>query len=141
MHESGVTFKYPPCLGTAVWEYVTDNKVASTNFKVCSIALNENDPLNLSCSHDFFSKTLSPAENAKGLLFLTKFLNSINAINITTRVRADFLITQSIFVNYEIQNVEQDKVDALTTTIASVCKKTIEDISIYNNCSSSNFLN
>ena len=41
----------------------------------------------------------------------------------------------------EIQNVEQDKVDALTTTIASVCKKTIEDISIYNNCSSSNFLN
>jgi hypothetical protein len=131
----GITFNYPPCLGTATWNYVTINQAASTNFKVCSVALNNVEPLNLLCSHEFFSKTLSTEENDKFISDLTAILTSINAKNITTRIRDDSPLVQSIFVNYEIDNVAQNKVDELTTTIASVCKKAIDDISIKYTCS------
>jgi hypothetical protein len=138
MSGSGITFNYAPCLGTATWNYVTNNESASTNFKVCSVALNNVEPLNLLCSHDFFSKTLTKEENDKFIIDLTAILNTINAKNITIRIRQDSPLAQSIFVNYEIDNVPQDKVDSLTTTIASVCKKAIDDISFNNNCSNSN---
>jgi hypothetical protein len=131
----GITFNYSPCLGTATWNYVTENKAAFTNFKVCSEALNNVVPLNLFCSHDFFSKTLSTEENNKFISDLTSILNTLNVKNLSIRVRPDSPLVQSIFVNYEIDNVEQDKVDELTTTIASVCKKAIDDISFKNNCS------
>jgi hypothetical protein len=131
----GITFNYSSCLGTAIWEYISENKAASTNFKVCSEAINNVDPINLLCSHNFFSKTLTTEENNKFISDLTTILNTLNVQNLEIFVIADSPLTQSILVNYEINNVEQDKVDELTTTIASVCKKGTEDISLKNNCS------
>ena len=133
---SGTTFVYDECLGTATWEYVTDNKAASANFKVCSIALNDIDPLKLSFSHEFFSQSLTKEETDKFLAFLTAVLNIVYAKNITSIVKQESPVAQSIFVNYEINNVEQNTVDSLTSIIASVCETSINDIAVKYTCGS-----
>ena len=101
---------------------------------VSSIALNDSEPLNLSFRHDFFSKSLTKEINDLVISDLTAVLNTVNAKNIKSEIKEDSPVTQSIYVNYVIDNVEQSKVDELTTTIASVCKNAIDDISFKNNC-------
>lgn len=137
----GITFNYSSCLGTATWNYITENKAASTNFKVCSEAKNNVDPINLLCSHNFFSKTATTEENDNFTNNLRTILTTLNVQNLEIFVKPSSPLTQSILVNYEIDNVEQDKVNSLTTTIASVCKKEIENISKNNNCSNTNSSN
>jgi hypothetical protein len=122
------TVVFSPCIGSANWNYVSTNKQASTNLKVCCIAINNIDPINLSFSQEFFSPSQTMEENDKFITDFTFILTNLNAKNITTRVKQDSPVAQSILFNYEIDNVEQDKVDALTTTIASVCKKIIDGI-------------
>jgi hypothetical protein len=138
---SGITTEYSNCVGSADYFYKTSNANAYTNFLVNSIALNKEQPLNLYFNHEFFSSALSKEENDKFIEELTTVLNSINAKNITTNITQNTPTAQSIFVNYNIDNVEQSKVDTLTTTIAKVCDKAIEEISIKFPCSTSTLNN
>jgi hypothetical protein len=133
---SGETYNYANCLGFSKWDYNTLNKAGSAQMTVNSITTNNISPLNLFFNHDFISKKMTPEDNIKFINDLTTILNSVNAKNITSNIFiSNTGVVQNILVNYNIDNVEQSKVDSLTTTIASVCKTAIEDISLKYSCS------
>jgi hypothetical protein len=116
-------------LGVAEYSYEPLTKDGKAYFIVNSEASNKEQPLNLFFNHDFLSKSLSKDENDKIISDLTSTLKSVNASNIKTSIRQNTPIAQTILVSYNIANVEQSKVDELTTTIASVSKKIIDGIS------------
>lgn len=132
---SGFTYVYDGCLGTADWFYrgIYD-KVTNTYFIVYSTAKNNQVPLNLIFNHKFFSLKLTKEENDKFIKDLTAILKTINAKNIAFSIINDSPVVQSIYVNYEINGVDQSKVDSLTTTIAAVCTKLIDDIGLKHGC-------
>ena len=134
----GETTVYPSCLGTASYYKQTLNSNAFVYFSVNSIATNNEVPLNLFFDHEFFSSYLTKGQNDKFITDLTTVLNSVNAQNITSYISQNTPVAQSILVSYNIDNVEQTKVDELTTIIANVCNKAMEDISIKSPCSNNN---
>ena len=93
---SGITTVFADCLGTAEWQYTTDNKSSATRFSVFSVAANDSNPLNLSFEHVFVSKKLSAEENKKFLDDLTSVLKTVNAENIVALIKDDSPIVQSI---------------------------------------------
>jgi hypothetical protein len=121
------TVVFAPCLGSAEWSYLPICKQASGKFTVSSIAVNNTIPLNLDFDHFFKSSRLSVEENTKIIQNLSAILKSVGAINIKSAVHYH-PASQEIIVFYTILNVEQDKVDTLTTTIASVCEKLVYDL-------------
>ena len=135
MSRKGETHVFADCVGSADYNYVTTNNSAYSYFIVNSVAINKEVPLNLFFDHEFFSYHLTKEENDKFINDLVTVLKSINAQNITAVVRQNTPVAQSILASYNIDNVEQSKVDELTTIIATVCDKAIEDISIKNGCS------
>lgn len=126
---SGQTTNYADCVGTADYYYRTTNNSAYAYFSVNSAAINNEVPLKLFFDHEFFSPYLTKEENDKFITDLVTILKSINAQNITAVVRQNTPVAQSILASYNIDNVEQSTVGELTTTIATVCDKAIEDIS------------
>ena len=126
---SGKTVNYANCVGSADYYYETTNKTAYAYFMVNSVAINNEVPLKLFFDHEFFSPHLTKEENDKFINDLATVLKSINAQNITAVVRQNTPVAQTILASYNIDNVEQSKVDELTSTIAKVCDKAIEDIS------------
>ena len=126
---SGKTVNYANCVGAADYYYETTDKSAYASFMVNSVAINNEVPLNLFFDHEFFSQYLTKEENDKFINDLVTVLKSINAQNITAVVRQNTPVAQTILASYNIDNVDQSKVDELTTTIATVCDKAIEDIS------------
>ena len=126
---------YEPCLGTAQWWYMgKDYKTAGASFIVYSVAKNKQDPLTLTFNHTFFSLILTKAENDTFIKDITAVLKTINAKNITSRVVKNSSVVQTIYVDYKIEGVKQSNVDTLTSAIASVCSKAIEDIASKHHC-------
>lgn len=121
------------CLGSATWSYFPDSKRSAGLMTVNSVAVNNDLPLNLDFNHSFKSSPLSAEENAKIIKDLSDILVTVGAININSDVRNN-IASQEITVTYTILNVEQDKVDALTTTIASVCEKLVDDLAAKYTC-------
>ena len=121
------TIVFADCLGSAEWSYITDSKKASWIFGVNSIAVNNNVPLNLDFDHLFKSSRLSSEENSKIIKDLSNILVTVGAIDIESSIHYH-PVSQEIVVLYKINNVEQNKVNSLTTTIASVCEKLIDDL-------------
>jgi hypothetical protein len=118
------TVVYAPCLGSAEWSYLPDNKQASGKFTVNSVAVNNTVPLNLDFDHFFKLSIMTTEENTKIIKELSDILVTVGAVNIDSYVHYH-IASEEIIVFYTILNVEQDKVNALTTTIASVCEQFI----------------
>jgi hypothetical protein len=130
MSGSGIskTTVFDESLGNALWDYTSLNKAAWGNFSASGITSNNKDPFDLTYEHVFFSTKLSDEQNTKILDDLVSILKSIDATNIKADIINPSKITQQINASYSILQVPQDKVDSLSTTIASVCGGLIDKL-------------
>lgn len=115
-------------LGNALWEYTSLNKEAWGNFSASGISENKTAPFDLTYEHVFFSAKLSEEQNAKILNNLVTILKSIDATNIKANIINPSSITQQINASYTIEKISPDKVDSLSSTIASVCEELINKL-------------
>ena len=70
------TVVFDGSLGTAVWEYIPDNKKAWGYFSASGVTLNNTAPFNVTYEHVFFSKILSEEENKKVIFIIIMSLLS-----------------------------------------------------------------
>jgi hypothetical protein len=124
------TTVYADSLGTATWEYSSKNNDAFGNFSASGVAKNKLEPFDLKYIHIFFSKKLSDKQNSQLIENLASTLKSINATDISAKVVNVTSVSQQIDASYTIPQVEPEKVDSLSTTIASVCEGLIEKLSV-----------
>jgi hypothetical protein len=125
------TVVFDGSLGTAVWEYIPENKKAWGYFSASGVTENNTTPFDIVYQHVFFSNTLSLEENEKIFNDLAQILISVGAVEVTANVQSLTPIAQQINVYYIIPKVEQDKVNALSTAIASVSKDLINKLAGY----------
>jgi ribosomal protein S17E len=125
------TVVFDGSLGTAVWEYIPDNKKAWGYFSASGVTENNTNPFDVTYVHVFFSKKLSDEENKKIISDLANVLKSVGAINIKADVKIITPVAQEINASYTIPNVPQDNVNSLSTTIASVSKGLINQLAGY----------
>jgi hypothetical protein len=119
------TVVFDGSLGTAVWEYIPDNKKAWGYFSASGFTENNTSPFNVTYEHVFFSKKLSEEENIKIISDLSEILKSVGAVDIKANVKVITPVAQQINASYTIPQVEQNNVDSLSTAIASVSKDLI----------------
>lgn len=122
------TVVFADCLGCSEWRYTPTNSQSSGYMRVSSTTLNNVSPLDLKFSHGFLSSKLTTEQNDKLAAALGDILKSIGAVEIKVNVYTLSPVLQEILVDYKINNVEQSKVDELTTTITVVCVKAIDDL-------------
>ena len=122
------TVVFDGSLGTAVWEYIPENKKAWGYFSASGVTKNDTTPFDVKYEHVFFSKILPDEENKKIISDLTKKLKSVGAIDIVVVVKIITPVAQQANASYTIPMVEQNKVDSLSTAIASVSKNLINDL-------------
>ena len=137
MTDSEITVVFADCLGTATWEYLTENKSATSKFVVSSIAQNNSEPLNLSFKHEILSSKLTDEHNGVIIKALDTYLSSLNAVDVESVVSDYTPVTQVITSTFKINNVEQANVDTLTTSIANTFAPLAEQLSINYPCSKS----
>ena len=122
------TVVFAGSLGSAVWEYIPANKKAWGYFSASGLTENNTTPFNVTYEHVFFSNKLTDEENKKIITDLADILKSVGAIDIKADIKVITPIAQQINASYTIPNVEQNKVDSLSTTIASVSKDLIDKL-------------
>lgn len=118
-------------LGTALWEYIPENKKAWGYFSASGVTTNNITPFDIVYQHVFFSNTLSAEENTKITEDLVNILISIGAINIEVKIFSITPIAQQANAIYTIPNVPQNQVNALSTAIAQVSKDLINKLAGY----------
>ena len=122
------TVVFAGSLGSAVWEYIPENKKAWGYFSASGVAENNTTPFDVTYQHAFFSNTLSEEENNKITTDLGNILISLGALEVQSDVESLTSIAQQINVFYIIPNVPQDKVDKLSTDIALASKDLINKL-------------
>lgn len=125
------TVVFDGTLGTAVWEYIPENKKAWGYFSASGVAENNTTPFDIVYQHAFFSKVLSEEESIKLTDDLAKILNSVGAIDIQANIELITTLAQQINVVYIIPKVEQDKIDELSTAISLASKDLINKLAGY----------
>ena len=131
MSDEEKTVVFAGSLGTAVWEYIPDNKKAWGYFSASGVTENDKTPFDIVYQHAFFSKVLPEEESIKLTDDLAIILNSVGAIDIKADIELITTNAQQINVIYTIPKVEQDKVDKLSTAIASASKDLINRLAGY----------
>ena len=125
------TVVFDGTLGTAVWEYIPENKKAWGYFSASGVSENNTTPFDIVYQHVFFSKLLSEEESIKITDDLAKILNSVGAIDIQANIELITPLAQQINVVYLIPKVEQDKVNGLSSVIALASKNLINELAGY----------
>lgn len=130
MSGTAKTTVYAESLGTATWDYSSENKDAWGNFSASGVSNNKLEPFDLKYIHVFFSKRLSDEQNSQIIENLASILKSINAIDISAKVVDVTSVAQQIEASYIIPQVAPEKVNSLSTTIANVCVGLIDKLSV-----------
>lgn len=127
------TVVFANCLGSASWSYLPSSKKASGQFFVNTYAENNSVPLNLEINHMFKSSRFSQEENKLIVDGLAVILYSIGAEQVTSETYYHYA-SQELRVFYIFKNIQQNKLDELTSLIASVCVEVVDQMAIGYTC-------
>jgi len=121
------------CLGSAIWSYLPSSKKAMGQFFVNTYAENNSVPLTLEINHIFKSSRFSQEENKLIVDGLALILYSIGAEQVTS-VTYYHYASQELWVFYIFKNIQQNNLDQLTSSIASVSEQVVDQMVIGYTC-------